>query len=138
MLIRTSIFTAVATLVALPGTLLLFGQPATTLRDLLMGAAVLLGCLLVIESGVLLAGLTNPQSRWQRIVSAAFILPALAMLYLALVAGLDAFKANWRLPAQGGYAVIIATVLACLLGHALLLLLLALPVREPNEQAAPL
>lgn len=133
-LMRTAIFTAAATLIGLPGTLLLFGDPPASLHGLLIGGLILLGCLAVLESGVLLAALTDPQSRWQRVVAAGFVFPALAVLFVALAAGLNALSTYWHLPMRGGYAVIAAIELACLIGHVFLFLLLALPLRGKSEK----
>lgn len=134
MIVRTAILTAAFTLIGLPGALLLFGGPPENLRDLVLGGLVLLGCLAVLESGVLLAALTNPHRRWQRIVASVFLLPALLLSCVALATGFREFGAHWRLPTQGGYAVIVTIELACLIGHVLLLLLLAMPLRRAIDQ----
>lgn len=126
--------TALCTLVFLPITLVLFGQPPEKLESFLQAALIVLAGLGVLETGVLLAARTDLQSLWQRAVAAAFVVPSLVVLCLAGLSGLSAFAGSFNSAARGGYGIIAATVFGCWIGHCLLFLLLTapLPRRSPT------
>lgn len=133
MLARFAAATAALTLLGLPLAWLISGDAAGSVGEVLTAAATMFGCLVVFEAGVLLAGWTDPCSRWQRALAALFMLPATGFLGAALVASGRAVAV--RLPSgPWGHAILLTTELSCLLGHALLILLLALPIRAMNRR----
>lgn len=120
--------TALCTLVLLPITLVLFGQPPEMPHGFLGAGLIILSGLGILEAGVLLALRTDLRSLWQRTVAAAFVVPSLIVLCVAVLSGLRAFTANFYSTARGGYGIIVATVFACWIGHCLLFFLLTAPL----------
>lgn len=137
-IVKTAIATAVSTLIVLPGALLLFGDPPRgSFHPLLIASTIIFAGLGILESGVLLAARADLKSRWQRLISGLFILPALAVLVMGLIGGIGAVSAHWDMAARGGYVMIAFVVLLCLLGHAMLLLLLSQPIDESGLSNLP-
>ena len=138
-IVKTAIATAICTLVVLPAALLLFGDPPPrgSMQTLLNTMIAMYAGLGILESGVLLAAHTDLKSRWQRIVAGLFVVPALAVLIMALIGGVSAVSARWGTSTQGSYAMIAMVVFACLLGHAMLLLLLSHPISESTLPDLP-
>lgn len=137
-IVKTAIATAISTLIVLPGALLLFGDPPRgSFHPMLVAATIIFAGLGVLESGVLLAARTDLKSRSQRLVAGLFIVPALAVLVMALIGGISAVSAHWDMATRGGYAMIAFVVLACLFGHAMLLLLLSHPIRDDGAPNLP-
>jgi hypothetical protein len=137
MLVKSAMITAVLTLLGLPLAFLMCGGAAGTPSQQLELAVLMGGCLIVGEAGVLLAGRADPRSRWQRAVAALFMLPAIALILMFLAEGGHTFATHWiqGYTTRGGEFLFAATGTICLLGHALLILLLAVPIRQPHLSA---
>lgn len=137
-IVKTAIATAISTLIVLPAALLLFGDPPRgSFHPLLIATTIIYAGLGVLESGVVLAARADLKSRSQRLVAGLFIVPALGVLIVALIGGMGAVSAHWDRSTRGGYAMIALVVLACLLGHAMLLLLLSHPIAEAGIRDFP-
>lgn len=137
-IVKTAIATAISTLIVLPGALLLFGDPPRgSFHPMLVAATIIFAGLGVLESGVLLAARADLKRRSQRLIAGLFIIPALAVLVMALIGGITAVSAHWDMATRGGYAMIALVVLACLFGHAMLLLLLSHPIQDDGALNVP-
>lgn len=137
-IVKTAIATAVSTFIVLPGALLLFGDPPRgSFHPMLVAATIIFAGLGVLESGVLLAARADLKSPSQRLIAGLFIVPALAVLVMALIGGIGAVSAHWDMATRGGYAMIAFVVLVCLFGHAMLLLLLSHPIQDDSTSNVP-
>lgn len=131
-LVKSALATAALTLLGLPLAFMMYGGAAGTPSQQLQLAVLMGGCLVVGEAGVLLAGRADPCSRWQRAVAALFLLPAIALILMFLTEGGHTLATHWiqGYTSRGGELLFAATGTICLLGHALLILLLGIPVRQ--------
>lgn len=137
-IVKTAIATAISTLIVLPGALLLFGDPPRgNFHPMLVAMTIIFAGLGVLESGVLLAARADLKRRSQRLIAGLFIIPALAVLVMALIGGIGAVSAHWDMATRGGYAMIALVVLVCLFGHAMLLLLLSHPIQDAGASNVP-
>lgn len=134
--LRVAALTAMLTLFGVPICGLLTESGVTTLLQAAIGFAIIVGCLMVLESGVLLAALADLQSRWQRLVAALLLLPVLGILCLALVSGVNAFTVNPGMPFHAADAAVAAIEIGCLTGHLSLLVFMLLPARSPEPAVA--